>query len=37
MNSWDAVTAKFAGNQYVLGYDPLNEPAVGSLQKNPLQ
>lgn len=32
---WDAVSKKFAGNKYILGYDPLNEPFASSLYSNP--
>lgn len=27
---WDHTSAKFAGNPYVVGYDPLNEPLAGN-------
>ena len=32
---WDASTARFAGNPYVVGYDPLNEPYNGNNVKDP--
>jgi endoglycosylceramidase len=30
VNFWDRVTERFAGNNYVVGYDPLNEPFPGN-------
>lgn len=27
---WDHVSARFAKNEYVVGYDPLNEPFPGN-------
>lgn len=30
---WDRVTERFAGNNYVVGYDPLNEPFAGNPTK----
>jgi endoglycosylceramidase len=35
-NYWIQVARTFAGNQYVLGYEIINEPFAGSLYKNPL-
>lgn len=32
---WDVVSKKFAGNKYVIGYDPLNEPFPASLFYDP--
>ena len=32
---WDVVSKKFAGNKYVIGYDPLNEPFPSSLFSDP--
>lgn len=32
---WDASSARFASNPYVVGYDPLNEPAAGNPVKDP--
>ena len=26
---WDEVAKRFSGNEYVVGYDPLNEPFPG--------
>lgn len=33
---WNVTSAFFAGNEYVLGYDPLNEPIVANFWKDPL-
>jgi len=30
---WNRVTDRFAGNDYVVGYDPLNEPFPGNPTK----
>lgn len=27
---WKAVTEKLGNNSYVIGFDPINEPALGS-------
>lgn len=35
MNFWDAVSKRFAGNKYVIGYDPLNEPEPTTLYSDP--
>jgi endoglycosylceramidase len=32
---WDVVSKRFAGNKYVIGYDPLNEPFPSSLFTDP--
>ena len=32
---WDATSARFSGNPYVLGYDPINEPFAGNNIKDP--
>lgn len=32
---WDATSARFAKNPYVIGYDPLNEPSPGNNVKDP--
>ena len=31
---WDHVSARFASNKYVVGYDPLNEPFIGDFPKS---
>lgn len=33
---WEVVSKRFAGNKYVIGYDPLNEPMASSLFSDPL-
>mmetsp|Transcript_28635 Transcript_28635/g.50911 ORF Transcript_28635/g.50911 Transcript_28635/m.50911 type:complete len:530 (-) Transcript_28635:411-2000(-) len=33
---WNVTSAFFAGNSYVVGYDPLNEPIVADFWKDPL-
>lgn len=33
---WDHVSARFAKNEYVVGYDPLNEPFPGNPAKDPM-
>lgn len=35
-NYWAAVSAYFANNTYVLGYDILNEPIAGDVWEHPL-
>lgn len=32
---WNATSARFSNNPYVVGFDPLNEPAIGNYYKNP--
>ena len=32
---WDATSARFAGNPYVVGYDPLNEPFPANNVRDP--
>jgi len=32
---WDATSARFASNPYVVGYDPLNEPFPANKVKDP--
>lgn len=32
---WNAISARFSDNPYVVGFDPLNEPAIGNYMKNP--
>jgi len=32
---WDATSARFAGNPYVVGYDPINEPFAANNVKDP--
>ena len=32
---WDATSARFAGNPYVVGFDPLNEPYAANPIKDP--
>ena len=34
MNYWDVVSGFFAKNDYVVGYDPLNEPYPGDFSKD---
>ena len=36
LNYWDGVSKYFKDNQYVVGYDLINEPSAGNLFKNPL-
>lgn len=31
---WDTVSKRFANNQYVVGYDLLNEPPAGDVWRN---
>ena len=31
---WDHVSERFAGNPYIVGYDPLNEPWPGNPARN---
>lgn len=31
---WNYTSKRFSGNQYVVGYDPLNEPYPGNNLKN---
>jgi endoglycosylceramidase len=33
---WDKVSARFSNNQFVVGFDPLNEPMVAPMYENPL-
>mmetsp|Transcript_18687 Transcript_18687/g.17799 ORF Transcript_18687/g.17799 Transcript_18687/m.17799 type:complete len:160 (-) Transcript_18687:394-873(-) len=33
---WDVVADRFQGNDYILGYDPINEPHVADYFKEPL-
>ena len=35
VNFWKAVSQKLAGNPYVLGYDPLNEPFPSNMYTDP--
>jgi endoglycosylceramidase len=32
---WDASSARFAKNRFVLGFDPFNEPAIGNYYRDP--
>lgn len=32
---WDATSSRFAGNPYVVGYDPLNEPSPANPARDP--
>ena len=32
---WDTVSARFANNPYVVGYDPINEPMPANLLTDP--
>jgi hypothetical protein len=32
---WDKTSARFSNNQYVVGFDPLNEPAIGNYYRDP--
>ena len=32
---WDRVSARFSKNKYVVGFDPINEPAIGNFWKDP--
>lgn len=32
---WDRVSGRFASNQYVIGFDPINEPIPASFVKDP--
>lgn len=32
---WDVVAKYFSGNQYVIGYDPINEPFPSNFVKDP--
>jgi endoglycosylceramidase len=32
---WDAVSSYFANNDYVIGYDPINEPFPSNYMKDP--
>lgn len=32
---WDATSARFSKNPYVVGFDPLNEPAIGNFYQDP--
>ena len=36
VNYWDHVSAKFANNPYVVGYDPFNEPFPGNPASDPM-
>ena len=36
VNYWDHVSARFANNPYVVGYDPLNEPFPANPAKDPM-
>jgi len=33
---WDHVSARFANNPYVVGYDPLNEPFPANPARDPM-
>ena len=33
---WDHVSARFANNPYVVGYDPLNEPFMSNPMRDPM-
>lgn len=33
---WDVLAEAFAGNNYVIGYDPINEPFPSNIVKEPL-
>jgi endoglycosylceramidase len=35
INYWKVVAQRFAGNPYVVGYDPLNEPFPGGILTDP--
>ena len=32
---WDRTSARFSANPYVVGFDPLNEPAIGNFWRDP--
>ena len=36
MAYWNKVSSRFSNNQYVVGYDPINEPYVSNYLTNPL-
>ena len=36
INYWDHVSARFANNPFVVGYDPLNEPFPANPARDPL-
>jgi len=35
MAFWDRVSARFSKNPYVVGFDPINEPAIGNYWRDP--